>query len=181
MPPRQRESTTKVHYHLRDPFLRFYFRFIEPNLDIIDLGNPQALWTIIADQFRSFVGKTAFEELCREWVLLKSNTPNFPIIPEVVGSHWVTAESEIDVAAVNWHTKSLLLGECKWTDDPVDLKELRQLVEKGSGVIPGDDWKVTYVLFSRNSFTPPAQKEISELHGFAVDLPALDKDLNMAL
>jgi hypothetical protein len=34
----QRGRNGSGRYHLRAPYLRFYFRFIEPNLEMVELG-----------------------------------------------------------------------------------------------------------------------------------------------
>jgi len=60
--------------------LRFYFRFIKPNLEMIELELTDLLWERIGEQtsvssvepFRAFVGVTAFEDLCREWTLTQA-------------------------------------------------------------------------------------------------------------
>jgi len=74
------------------------------------------LWNRISDQFRAFVGMTAFEDLCREWVLVKARAAKLPLIPEVVGSHW-SMQAQVDVVAINWRDKTILLGEAngEWT------------------------------------------------------------------
>ena len=48
---------------------------------------------------RAFVGATAFEELCREWVLTQARSRQLPFAPEDVGSHWA-AGTQVDVAAL---------------------------------------------------------------------------------
>jgi hypothetical protein len=58
-------------YYLRDPFLRFYYRFIDPNLHLLDGGLSHRLWQMIEDNFRAFVALT-FEELCREWLVAQA-------------------------------------------------------------------------------------------------------------
>jgi len=50
IPPDQRRTTTRSRYYLRDPYLRFYFRFIEPNLEMIELELTNLLWERIAEQ-----------------------------------------------------------------------------------------------------------------------------------
>ena len=113
IPLDQRRTTTRSRYYLRDPYLRFYFRFIEPNLEMIEMGLTDLLWERIGEQFRAFVGMTAFEELCREWTLTKARAGALPFMPELVGSHW-SPDAQIDVVAINWRERAILLGECKW-------------------------------------------------------------------
>jgi hypothetical protein len=70
---------------------------------------------------------------------------------------------EVDVAGVNDGTETLLLGECKWTDDPVGRSLLSDLERTEPEVRwRGDDRSVTYALFSKSGFTPDLGAEASE-------------------
>jgi uncharacterized protein len=175
-PPERREKTKTSQYHLTDPYLRFYFRFIAPNADLVEQELSQILWDRISDQFRAFVGMTAFEDLCREWVLLKARTGKLPIVPELVGSHW-SADAQIDVVAINWHDKTILLGECKWGVDPVGRSVVRELVDKTPKVVPSEGWQVHYIYFARAGFTDAAREEAQAVGAMLIDLETLDNDL----
>ncbi len=96
IPSDQQRTTTRSRYHLRDPYLRFYFRFIEPNLSLVEQELTDVLWDRISEQFRAFVGATAFEDLCREWVLVQARARQLPLLPELVGSHW-SQDAQVDV------------------------------------------------------------------------------------
>ncbi len=98
---------------LTSSYLRFYFRFIQPNLGLVEQELTDVLWQRIAEQFRAFVGLTAFEELCREWTLVQARAGRLPFPPEIVGSHW-SKDVQVDVVALNWREQAILLGECKW-------------------------------------------------------------------
>jgi AAA+ ATPase superfamily predicted ATPase len=176
IPPERREKTKTSQYHMSDPYLRFYFRFIAPNAELIEQELTNVLWGRISDQFRAFVGMTAFEDLCREWVLVKARTGSLSVTPEVVGSHWST-DSQIDVVAINWHDKTILLGECKWGVKAVGRTVIRELIDKTPKVVPGEVWQVHYAFFARAGFTSAALKEAQDVGGILVDLETLDKDL----
>ncbi|HKZ86404.1 MAG TPA: ATP-binding protein [Anaerolineae bacterium] len=189
LPPDQRQTTTRSRYHLRDSYLRFYFRFIDPNIDMVEQGLKDALWDIIAEQFRSFIGTTAFEEICREWTLVQARARRLPFIPETVGSHWAS-DAQVDVVAISWRRRSILLGECKWTVGRVDRGIVRELVDKTPLVrralaeaekTPGKDWTVHYALFSRAGFTDAARAEAKTVGAQLVALAELDADLQRAL
>ena len=45
--------------------------------------------------------------------------------PQAVGSHW-SRSVQIDVIAINWQTHDVLLGECKWGAEAVDLSLLHR-------------------------------------------------------
>lgn len=40
--------------------IRFYFRFVQPNLDLLELGLLDKLWEIVNAQMRAFIGQYAF-------------------------------------------------------------------------------------------------------------------------
>ncbi|MBN1936931.1 MAG: hypothetical protein JW934_19880 [Anaerolineae bacterium] len=176
----QRRTTTRSRYHLRDPYLRFYFRFIEPNLELIELDLSDVLWQRISDEFRAFVGQTAFEDLCREWTLVQARAGNLPFAPEIVGSHWAT-DAQVDVVALNWQGRAILLGECKWGTDRVGRAVIRESVAKAPLVMPEQDWQVHYAFFARSGFTDAARAEAESVGAQLVDLAALDADLRQVL
>lgn len=176
----QRHTTTRSRYHVSDPYLRFYFRFMDPHLELIEQKQINLLWERIKEQFRAFIGLTTWEELCREWIMMQSNQGNLPFAIELVGSHW-SADVQIDIVAINWREKAILLGECKWGLPAVSRKIIRELVEKTPMVVPGDDWQVHYAYFSRSGFTDAASAEAKKLGAILVDLEKLDGDLRMVL
>lgn len=179
VPREQRASSRNSRYHLSDPYLRFYFRFIAPNLDLVEQELTELLWERIGEEFRAFVGLTAFEELGREWVLTQARAGQLPLQPELVGSHWAT-DAQVDVVAVNWRDRAILLGECKWGTDPVGAAVIRGLVEKTPRVLPplpageNQTWQVHYVFFVRAGFTEAAQAEAATVKARLVDLLELE-------
>jgi hypothetical protein len=180
LPRDQRRNTTRSRYYLLDPYLRFYFRFIEPNLELIELELIDVLWQRLADQFRAFVGATAFEDLCREWTLVRARQGKLPFAPEIVGSHWAP-DAQVDVVAMNWQERAILLGECKWGVGQLGRGVVRELVGKAQRVVPGKDWQVHYLFFARAGLTGSAQAEAKALGAQWVDLATLDRDLRETL
>lgn len=180
IPPQQRRTSKRGRYHLRDPYLRFYFRFIEPNLEMVEFGQSNLLWQRLEEQFNSFVGATAWEELCREWVLYQANLNKLPFAVELVGSHWAK-DAQIDVVAINWREKSILLGECKWINSPIGITVIRELLDKAPLVVPAPDWKVHYAFFSKNGYSHEARSEAAKVNAQLIELAQVDQDLRLAL
>ena len=180
VPPERRRTSRKSRYHLADPYLRFYFRFIAPNLALVEQELTDLLWERIGEQVRAFVGLTAFEDLCREWTLAQARAGRLPFLPELVGSHWA-ADAQVDVVAVNWREKAILLGECKWGVDPVGRSTVRELVDKAPRVVPDESWQVHHVLFARAGFTDAARAQAGAVDARLVDLETLDSDLKRTL
>lgn len=180
LPLEQREKSRISRYHLADPYLQFYFRFIHPNMHLVEQELTDKLAGYIREQFRQFVGMTAFESLCREWTLVQARAGGLPLAPEIVGSHWST-DAQVDVVAVDWKGKEILLGECKWTTDPIRRHVVRELVRKAPHAVPGEDWKVHYAFFGRSGFTPAARQEAETLGALLVDLTTLNEGLRQGM
>jgi AAA+ ATPase superfamily predicted ATPase len=181
LPAKRRPRSRQGRWHLLDPYLRFYFRFIVRNQRALELELMDAVWTDIEAQMPAFVGMTAFEELCREWVLRQARRGHLPFMPEDVGSHW-SKDVQVDVIAINWRNKEILLGECKWGVERVSRALIRELVEVKSprvlGVLPKEDaWRVHFAFFGRCGFTESAQAEAERHAVTLIDLKRLDQDL----
>lgn len=185
IPPDRLGSSRSSRYHLADPYLRFYFRFIAPNLGLVEQELTGLLWERMSEQFRAFVGETAFEELCRSWMLAQARAGRLPFVPEIVGSHWAQ-DVQVDVVALNWREQAILLGECKWGVDAVGRPVVRELVEQKTPKVlqalpeGGEGWTTHHALFARAGFTEPAQAEAQSHEATLVDLAALDRDLEAA-
>lgn len=91
--------------------------------------------------------KLGIRSVAREWVVAQARITGLPFTPEIVGAHWAT-DSQIDVVAINWREKAILLGECKWGTNPVGREIIRELIDKTGMVVPGNDWKVHYAFFA---------------------------------
>lgn len=183
--PKRRERSRSGHWHLSDPYLRFYFRFIIPNQRALELELVDAVWADVHEQLRAFVGMTAFEDLGREWVLAQARRGRLSFVPEDVGSHWA-ADVQVDVVAINWREKAILLGECKWGTAVVGRGLIRELVEdktpKVLAALPdqGEDWAAHYAFFARAGFTEAAQIEGERHQVTLVTLAQLDETLRAA-
>jgi uncharacterized protein len=89
----------------------------------------------------------------------------------------------VDVAAVNWREKALLLGEAKWQPDATGRAVVHELIEEKTAKVKmslpdgGEGWRIFYAFFSRAGFTPAAQALAGEYLAQLVDLTQLDRDL----
>jgi AAA+ ATPase superfamily predicted ATPase len=181
IPPARRRRARRGRYHLSDPYFRFYFRFIAPHYDDLTY-NPGQVLPYIREGLRPFVGMTAFEELSRQWVSEQGQAGRLPFGPEEVGSHW-SRRVQVDVVAVDWREREVLLGECKWGADKVRRSVIRELVETKTPEVlkdlPGDgeEWKVYYAFFARAGFTDAACTEAEAVGALLVELERLDADL----
>jgi hypothetical protein len=178
---RRPERSRRSRYDVADPYLRFYYRFLEPQLAHITRGAYQSVWQTIERHWRAFVGTHTYEELCREWVYAAAETGRLPFLPQRVGSHW-SATEQIDVVAVNWDEAVVLYGECKWKrNSSLNKKEVEKLFRQSEQVQlttrSGNPLTKHYVFFARAGFTAPAQALAETENATLVDLADLDRGL----
>jgi hypothetical protein len=92
----------------------------------------------------------------------------------------------VDVVALSWREKAILLGEAKWGTGRVGRASIRELVEAKTprvlAALPdqGAEWTVRYAFFARAGFTEAAQAEAEEHRIQLVGLEQLDQELRAA-
>lgn len=187
--PQHRHRSRRGRYHLSDAYFRFYFRFIAPRMADISY-RPERVLPAISQQLRAFIGVSAWEELSRQWVdALAHVAPNptqphyLTWLPESIGSYW-DRRVQVDVVAVSWTEKRLLVGECKWQPEPVSRKVVQELVENKTpklmnAIDKPEQWQVQYACFGRGGFTDAAQQYAAQNLVELVSLNRLDQDLRL--
>lgn len=162
VPPtlRNPERTRRSLYRLSDSFLRFWFRFVLPHRTALEAGDAALVWERkIAPHLAQHVS-LAFEDACREHLLALNRERRLPEVYDRIGGWW-RGESEVDVVAVA-DDGPLMLGECKWSAQPMGREVLAALEGKLPAVAadlerpPG---RVDYALFSRAGFAPDLERE----------------------
>jgi uncharacterized protein len=163
VPVTQGERSRLGRYHIVDPYLRFYYRFLASRQSQLALGVQEQALAEIKRHLRDFIGANTWEELCREWILRASAQQAVPVLVDQVGSAWTRA-AQVDVVGVNTMEKTLVLGECKWGPEPSSRSVLTELVEKTAEIVPSQGrWQVYYLGFARAGWTAAA-------HAFAQEV-----------
>jgi uncharacterized protein len=174
----------KSHYYVKDPFLRFYYRFIIPHRTAIERGDTTRVLKIISEDLRAFIGTYVFEELCREWVSAEADAGTLGFVPEQIGSFWTQHRGDavqLDVVACSRRTKRLLIGEAKWGNDPVPRNVITDLINRSQRMPQvAEGWETQYILFAREGFTEASQQTATELGIRLITLPALELGLTRA-
>ena len=108
---RRRPNPRRVRFGIDDPLLRFWFRFVFPNMSLIrSAGGASAFAERIAPSLDAWFG-SCFERLCREALPLIYASEGVAAGYEV-GEYW-SKTAQIDVVGLredHWTD----LGECKW-------------------------------------------------------------------
>ncbi|MFP4118520.1 MAG: ATP-binding protein [Candidatus Woesearchaeota archaeon] len=115
----EKQMSRNTIYDFRDNFFRFYFRFIYPNLMLLEERRADVVLQEIEDGLQQYLG-SVFEEVCKEYLI---HTGSY----RQVGSYFAKGE-EIDIVGIaSSHT---LLGECKYKEDVEHEKVLETLQRK---------------------------------------------------
>lgn len=147
------EKSKKGLYKIKDNYLRFWFAFVYPNMSFIESGHGR----IVMDKIRKSLVRNhiafVYEDVCRERMWEMNAGGAWPFYFSKLGRYWDSKE-EIDIAAIDPDGKNLILGECKYWQEPVGVSVLRSLEAKAEMVA----WekgkrKTWFVLFSVNGFT----------------------------
>ena len=156
---RNPERTRKGRYRLSDGFLRFWFRFVLPNVSALEAGDPQQ---VFESKVRSHLDQhvsLAFEDIAVEHLWRLQREQRLPRQYDRIGGWWRGA-NEVDVVGVA-DAGALLLGECKWSQRAVGTDVLDALITKTPAVVadlPRPPKEVRYALWSRSGFTPALTK-----------------------
>jgi AAA+ ATPase superfamily predicted ATPase len=162
------DSSRLGHYHIIDPYLRFYYRFLATRQAQLALDEPDLALAEIKRHLLDFIGTHTWEELCREWTLRAGVRQQLALPVDQVGSVW-TRKAQVDVVGINSMEKTLVLGECKWQLKPVGRRVLKSLVEKTGEIVPQQgQWRVLYLGFAREGWTEAAQTYADRINETAV-------------
>ncbi len=161
-------KSKKILYRIEDPFMAFYYRFIEPNKSMIALGRGNIAKKFIKDGFNRHVAEV-WERLCqlavsgneiegRTWGVASRWWGKVPIFEEGKKTPVGNEELEFDVVAEDLYDKNtILVGECKWTAPDYADRLLEKLKKKVSLAPFTQGKNVIYVLFLREKPLPGAQ------------------------
>ena len=128
-------------YEISDPFMDFWFRFVYPHRAELEMGNTDIVLNTF-DREKNIYFEYKFERLIRELLIMKF----FPELTHYgsIGKWW-KREEEVDIIATS--DNSMLLGECKWSDD-VDAERIISRMKN----IKGIPWKgkIEYAVFAKS-------------------------------
>ena len=160
--PYGEKSTRKTIYSIEDNMFRFWYRFVPENTSIIARGAADLAYKRIAPELPSYMG-SVFEEICKQylWKLLLADKCAVSFTD--LGRWWGTnpqtkSQEEIDIVGAD--KNSILLGECKWTNEKVDLSILEKLVERGNLF---HQPRKQYYLFAKTGFTKGCMDKAKEM------------------
>jgi hypothetical protein len=145
-------GSVKSIYRINDAMYRFWFRFVRKGMANIEMGQGREYYDIKVAPFISEYMGPVFELIVQEYMLLKNrgNKPQDYITEQ--GRFWGTdpnRKKEVEIDYLGITESAYLIGEAKWTSEPIGYSEFEKLKEKAE-LIPGQHY---YFLFSKSGYT----------------------------
>jgi AAA+ ATPase superfamily predicted ATPase len=153
-------TSKRTLYRIADPFLRFWFRFVQPDRSRLEARQTAAVERDVAARFPHHVGEV-WEELARASV---------PLL-DVGGRTWGPAGRwwgpgldhqplQVDLVAESEEQDALLVGEVKWTapDDPA--RRLEELERKAARLPFATGREIFLALWLKTPVRGPASRQV---------------------
>ena len=161
---KEKANTSRGTYRLTDNFFRFWYTFGFANFSQLEDGDVDGVYEYAVEpalhEFASFI----FEDVCKEFVKEQQKCNALPfryskmgrwfgrttVRDEHTDSGLRTAETEIDLLAIDREEKNYLVGECKFKKQPFRYSEYLNTVAK----LTPQKQKAAfyYALFSESGF-----------------------------
>jgi AAA+ ATPase superfamily predicted ATPase len=147
-------------YRIKDTMFQFWFRFIAPNISLIEIDNTKGLSQLIEKQLNDFMGPI-FEEICISYLWKLTFQDEDSALYRTFGSWWgnnskLKQQEEIDILGLGFENdQNILLGECKWRNQLTDVQVLENLVRRSELFTQQNK---NFYVFSKSGFTESAVK-----------------------
>ena len=151
---------TQGEYKLTDSFFAFWYSFCYPYLSELVQGEAQTVYEEIIQPNLHRISAAPLEYICIYYLRHLRKIGQVPFRFLKIGRFWgkvthkaegkkpYTTSEEIDIYATDSTQTKYILGECKFTNEPFDMSQLKKLQAKLS--LQGEVW---YYLFSLSGFT----------------------------
>lgn len=151
--PYGEKNSRKTIYYIEDNMFRFWYRFVLDNNSVIMRGATDRVYKRIEPYLSDYMGKV-FEDICTQYLWKQLLDEKCPIEFNSLGRWWGNdpkekKQTEIDIMGEQ-DKDTALFGECKWTNEKVDLSVLETLVKRSKLF---SYTNVHYYLFSKTGFT----------------------------
>ncbi len=161
--PYGEKMSRKSVYSISDNMFRFWYRFIPGNHSVIVRGAADLAYKRLKPYLSDYMGKV-FEEICKQylWTLLLRGES--PVEFQELGRWWGTdpvshTQTEIDIMGEQ-DKLSVLFGECKWTNEKVDVQVLEKLIKRSQMF---HYQNVHLFLFAKSGYTKGCMDKAAEM------------------
>ncbi|MBD3322719.1 MAG: hypothetical protein GF350_16575 [Chitinivibrionales bacterium] len=147
------KKSKKSIYKIADPFFRFWFRVVSSNRSFF-ISSIKKQRIALYRKFAPALYAASFENICRQYApCCAQSIPRYrKVLFGPAGRFWAGNGPEWDIVSVSIECTHVLLGEVKWHEKAVTLKDLKafkdKLLAKGLPPLKNiEKMKVIYALF----------------------------------
>lgn len=161
--PYGEKASRRSVYTIGDNMFRFWYRFIPGSQSLIARGAAELAYQRIAPQLPDYMGRV-FEEICMQYLWRRLLAGTSPVSFASLGRWWGNDPKEkrqVEIDIMGEEDKdTALFGECKWTNEAVDLGVLETL-DKRSRMFSYP--RTHLVLFAKSGFTKGCAERAREM------------------
>ncbi len=162
------DATRKTIYVIGDNMFRFWYRFVPENASIISRGAIEIAYDRIAPHLSDYMG-SVFEEICKQYLWFLLLNGKCPVCFFDIGRWWGTnpqtrQQVEIDIMGMA-DKNTALFGECKWTNEKVDVGVMENLIAKAQLFHHPNKY---YYFFAKKGFTQGCMDKAEEMKNVAL-------------
>ena len=159
------EKSKKGLYRIKDNYLRFWFRFVFPQMGLLETGRTEEALKAIRNNFVDAQVSYVYEEVCRDRLWDLGAQGALPFMPNRVGSWWGAHDVELDVVGLGTDEGRAVFGECKFWTKPVGIGVLEHLEEQAKKALDDASFgpyrnDPTFVIFSIGGFTDELRSQV---------------------
>ena len=151
--PAAGEIRKKVRYVFADHMLRFWYRFVYPNISAILFGQGEEIWEQQVIPYLDDFLLPVFESVCAEYLERLADSKETPFTYRHTGSWWcggTKREPYFRIPLVALDGSHAVLGQCHCSDEPAGIRCLEDLQRP---LEPFDGMTRYYCIFSTSGFT----------------------------
>lgn len=148
---RRPEKSRRGLYRVADPFVSFWYRFVFPNRDRLELGeSDRVLREEVEPALDAYVSRTVEPHL---GALFRTRWRHLvPFEPAAAGRYW-DREREIDWLILDRERRRAVAVEIKWSRRPVHAPRVAAELRAKTAAVPAlEGCRVSHVLVSRAGF-----------------------------
>ena len=154
----QPKKSKKGLYRIKDNYLRFWFRFVFPQMGLLETGRAEEALRVIRKNFVDAQASYVYEDVCRDRLWDLGAQGAIPFMPNRVGSWWGARDVELDVVGLNTEEGRAVFGECKFLTNPAGVSVLNHLEEQAKKALKDAAFgpyrnEPAFAIFSIGGFT----------------------------
>ncbi len=146
---KEQANVNRGFYRITDNYFRFWYTYVFPNRSELERGDASGIWRYaVEDTLNEFVSYS-FEQICWQYLRCQNQKDLLPFHFTRIGHWWNKKNEEVDIVASDFRGSKYLIGECKYRNRQMTVKDLTHLQAKFSE----GEYEKYWFLFSKDGFS----------------------------